>query len=62
MEVTDIDLGDPGSFVDGVPHQWFTFLRKNAPVWWQEESDGPGYWAVTGYEDCNIDLRGGSAR
>ena len=22
-------------------------------MWWHEEADGPGFWAVTGYEDCN---------
>ena len=21
-------------------------------MWWQEEEDGPGFWAVTGYADC----------
>jgi len=36
-----------------VPHEWFAFLRQNAPVWWHEEADGPGFWAVTGYDDCN---------
>ena len=49
----DIDLTNSKAFVPGVPHEWFAFLRKNAPVWWHEEADGPGFWAVTGYEDCN---------
>jgi cholest-4-en-3-one 26-monooxygenase len=49
----DIDLTDSKAFVAGVPHEWFTFLRRNAPVWWHDEADGPGFWAVTGYEDCN---------
>ena len=48
----DIDLTDPKPFADGVPHHWFAFLRKNAPVWWQEEADGPGFWAVTTHADC----------
>jgi cholest-4-en-3-one 26-monooxygenase len=50
---SDIDLTNSKAFVPGVPHDWFAFLRRNAPVWWQEEADGPGFWAVTGYEDCN---------
>jgi cholest-4-en-3-one 26-monooxygenase len=50
---SDIDLTDSKAFVAGVPHEWFSFLRKNAPVWWHEEAAGPGFWAVTGYEDCN---------
>jgi cholest-4-en-3-one 26-monooxygenase len=53
LDFSDINLTDSKAFVPGVPHEWFAFLRKNAPVWWHEESDGPGFWAVTGYEDCN---------
>jgi cholest-4-en-3-one 26-monooxygenase len=53
IDFGDIDLTDSKAFVSRVPHEWFTFLRKNAPVWWHEEADGPGFWAVTGYEDCN---------
>ncbi len=48
----DIDLTDAANFVAGVPHHWFTFLRRNAPVWWHEEQDGPGFWAVTSYDGC----------
>lgn len=48
----DIDLTDPTAFVDRVPHEWFAFLRRNAPVWWHEEADGPGFWAVTTHADC----------
>jgi cholest-4-en-3-one 26-monooxygenase len=53
IDFSDINLTDSKAFVPAVPHEWFAFLRKNAPVWWQEEADGPGFWAVTGYEDCN---------
>jgi cholest-4-en-3-one 26-monooxygenase len=53
LDFSDIDLTDSKAFVAGVPHEWFAFLRKKAPVWWHEESNGPGFWAVTGYEDCN---------
>jgi len=53
LDFSDIDLTDSKAFVAGVPHEWFSFLRKNAPVWWHEEANGPGFWAVTGYEDCN---------
>ncbi len=52
MELSDIDLTDPESYVDAVPHQWFAYLRANAPVWWHEETDGPGFWCVTKYDDC----------
>jgi cholest-4-en-3-one 26-monooxygenase len=53
IDFNDIDLTDSKAYVPGVPHEWFAFLRKNAPVWWQEEKNGPGFWAVTGYDDCN---------
>jgi cholest-4-en-3-one 26-monooxygenase len=48
----DIDLLDSKAFAEGVPHQWFAFLRANAPVWWHEEKDGPGFWAVTSHADA----------
>ena len=32
MEVSDIDLSDSKNFVDGVPHEWFAYLRREAPV------------------------------
>ncbi|HXQ44327.1 MAG TPA: cytochrome P450 [Acidimicrobiales bacterium] len=52
MELNDIDLTDAETFVHGVPHEWFSHLRNNAPVWWHEETDGPGFWCVTKYDDC----------
>jgi cholest-4-en-3-one 26-monooxygenase len=52
VDFADIDLTRSENFVDGVPHQWFAFLRHNAPVWWHEERDGPGFWAVTTHADC----------
>jgi len=53
IDFSDIDLMSSQAFVAGVPHEWFAFLRRNAPVWWHEEANGPGFWAVTGFEDCN---------
>ena len=52
MELSDIDLYDSRNFVPGVPHEWLTYLRQNAPVSWHEEPDGPGFWNVVRYEDC----------
>ena len=47
-----IDLTSPASFVGGQPHDQFAWLRENAPVYWHEEpGDGPGFWAVTRYDD-----------
>ena len=51
-DITPVDLSDSRSFVPGVPHAWFAYLRQHDPVHWQEEPGGPGYWAVTKYHDC----------
>lgn len=51
------DLSDPATFVRGVPHETFRWLREHDPVHWQEETGasgspkGPGYWALTRYAD-----------
>ncbi len=51
-EVTPVDLSDSRSYVAGVPHAWLAYLRRHDPVHWQDEQGGPGFWAVTRYEDC----------
>ena len=51
-DITPVDLSDSRSFVDGVPHAWLAHLRRTDPVHWQDEPGGPGFWAVTRYEDC----------
>ena len=46
-----LDLSNPDNFNDGVPHETFRRLRAEDPVHWQEESNGPGFWSITKYED-----------
>jgi len=46
-----IDLVSPSSFAGGQPHDQFRWLRENAPVYRHDQADGPGFWAVTRYED-----------
>jgi cytochrome P450 len=47
-----IDLSDHDAFVAEVPHEAFAQLRREDPVHWNPEPDGgPGFWAVTRYED-----------
>ena len=46
-----IDLLSPESFASGHPFAQYRWLRENAPVFWQEEKGGKGYWAVTRYAD-----------
>ncbi len=52
MDLREIDLTKSEHFVEAVPHHWFAELRRQAPVFWHEEDDGPGFWAVTKYDDC----------
>ena len=51
MRLTDIDLCDLDRFVVGVPHDAFKLLRAQAPVFRHQEPAGPGFWAVTKYQD-----------
>ena len=56
-----IDLSDHDAFVDAVPHDWFRTLRHEAPVFFNPEPDGPGFYAVTRYADIrdvhrNVDV------
>ncbi|MHB8220948.1 MAG: cytochrome P450 [Acidimicrobiales bacterium] len=51
-DVEPVDLSDSRTYVPGVPHAYLAELRRNDPVHWTEEAGGPGYWAVTKYDDC----------
>jgi cytochrome P450 len=46
-----IALLAPESFAHGQPHDQFAWLRANDPVHWHDEPDGPGFWAITRYDD-----------
>ena len=45
-----IDLYDPKNYAAGHPFAQYQWLRENAPVYWHEEPNGPGYWAVTSHK------------
>jgi cholest-4-en-3-one 26-monooxygenase len=57
--LADVNLWDKDRFVQGVPHEWFERMRREAPVAWHEgdpDFDGPQggagpFWAVTGYDE-----------
>lgn len=51
VPLEEIDLSDPDAFVERVPHEWFRTLRREAPVFFNPEPDGPGFWVVSRYED-----------
>jgi len=46
-----IDLLSFESFRGGQPHEQFDWLRAHAPVYRHPEPEGPGFWAVTRYEE-----------
>ncbi|HEV7789980.1 MAG TPA: cytochrome P450 [Pseudonocardia sp.] len=45
-----IDLLSSKSFAEGHPVEQYRWLRGNSPVYWHDEPDGPGFWAVTTYD------------
>ena len=48
----EIDLVSPETFArSGHPWDQYAWLRANAPVYWHPEVDGPGFWAITKYDD-----------
>ena len=55
MTLQPIDLSDPRAFARGFPHEFFTELRHESPVWWHEPTaltpGGEGFWVVSRYDD-----------
>jgi len=70
MHLDDIDFTKLASFGGDMPDHWFTFLRREAPVWFHPpvkdapELDGEGFWVLSKYHDIvpvNRDARTFSA-
>ena len=51
-ETAVVDLSDSRSYVPGVPHEYLAHLRRHDPIHFQAEANGPGFWAVTTYDEC----------
>src|SRR6185436_8885539 len=55
-----VDLYDPRTYLAGLPLDAFARLRRECPVYWQEERAildwpaGGGYWAITRYVDVDF--------
>jgi cholest-4-en-3-one 26-monooxygenase len=49
--LADVDLANLDTFVAGVPHDMFDLLRAEAPVSFQPEADGDGFWSIVRYDD-----------
>jgi cytochrome P450 len=47
----EVDLMDLDAFVDGREHALFAYLRERAPLHFNAEPGGPGFWSLTRYED-----------
>jgi cytochrome P450 len=64
MALEDIDLTDLDRFTAGFPHDVFTVLRHEAPVWWhlptRHTPDGVGFWVVSRHGDV-LDVVGDAA-
>jgi cytochrome P450 len=57
MSAPAIDLLDVNLFLERREHQAFRVLRDEAPVYFNREDDGPGFYAVTRYEDISEIVR-----
>jgi cholest-4-en-3-one 26-monooxygenase len=51
VQLSDVDLYSPDSFVDAVPHEMLATLRKEAPVYAHPRPDGSSFWCITKHED-----------
>ena len=51
MKTSHIDIHNPEQYRVGVPHDKYNELRHQAPVHFQQEMEGPGYWAVMKHAD-----------
>jgi cholest-4-en-3-one 26-monooxygenase len=51
MQLSDIDFNDPDVFREERHHEMFELLRRDDPVYFHPEPDGPGYWCVTKHAD-----------
>ena len=51
MNLSDVKL-TPDVFHEAVPHEMFSVLRREAPVYFHPEEDGgAGFWVISKYED-----------
>lgn len=50
--IDDVDLLDLDLYEFGDPHEAWSRLRNEAPVYWNVSKSGPEFWAITRYADC----------
>ncbi len=54
IQLDQIDLLDRDVFAERVPHDWFAYLRAEAPIFFHPEPGGPGFWVFTAHEDVGV--------
>jgi cytochrome P450 len=51
ISIGGVDLADPRTYAEGIPHEAYRALRERMPVAWHPYRDGPGFLALTGYDE-----------
>ena len=52
MSCPHMNLLDPDTYANGIPHEFFEQKRREEPLYWQEDPNtGVGFWVVTKYDD-----------
>ena len=51
ISIGGVDLADSRTYVEGIPYDAFRKLRERAPVAWHPYLDGPGFLALTAYDE-----------
>ena len=51
ISIGGVNLADPRTYSQGMPYDAFRKLRERAPVAWHPYKDGPGFLALTGYDE-----------
>jgi cytochrome P450 len=55
VDLTRVDLFDPGLYGSGEPHPIWAAMRRHAPLHRQVLPDGRAFWSVTRYDDvCRV--------
>jgi cytochrome P450 len=51
ISIGGVDLADPDTYESGMPYAAYRELRRRAPVAWHPYKEGPGFLALTGYDE-----------
>ncbi len=51
ISIGGVNLADPDTYASGTPYDAFSELRRRAPVAWHPYGEGPGFLALTGYDE-----------